>query len=71
MIVTKSLLAQAANEVRGAEAAMSRTIAELRDAGVWVGADAERFQREWNELVRGRLLGAANTLDATSVITLI
>jgi hypothetical protein len=69
VIVTKGLLQRAAGEIRAAEAIMSTTVAELEAAGVWSGADADMFQREWNDLVRGRLLGAASALDGVSVIT--
>lgn len=71
MFITKSTLTQAAVELRSAEAALSSLTAELQQRGVWSGADAERFQREWNELVRSRLHQAASILDGVSVITLI
>lgn len=71
MIISKHMLSSAASEIRAAEASLNAIVAELDEADVWSGADADRFQREWNERVRGRLLGAAVALDATSVITLI
>ncbi|WP_167042833.1 hypothetical protein [Salinibacterium sp. ZJ454] len=70
MSVSKWQVAQAAQDIRTAEVALTRIVQELQDAGVWSGADADRFQREWNDLVRGRLLSAAAKLDAVAFITL-
>jgi uncharacterized protein YukE len=70
MIISQGQLQQAAAEIRGAEASLAGIVAELRDAGVWSGDDAERFQRDWNDQVRGRLLGAAALLDGVTVTTL-
>lgn len=70
MLVSKNLIQRAASDIRAAEGIMSRTVLELRDAGVWVGADAERFQQEWNDLVKNRLRVAAGTLDVVSIVTL-
>jgi len=69
VIISKSMLSQAAGEIRSAESQLAAIVAELRDAGVWSGADAERFQQDWNDLVRGRLLAAASLLDGVSLIT--
>ncbi len=65
------MLSDAAGEIRQAESALNRIISELDQAGVWSGADADRFQRDWSDNVRAKLLGAANSLDAASVIPLI
>ncbi|WP_166875740.1 hypothetical protein [Salinibacterium sp. ZJ450] len=70
MSVSKWQVAQAAQDIRTAEVGLTRIVQELQDAGVWSGADADRFQREWNDLVRGRLLSAAAKLDAVSFITI-
>jgi uncharacterized protein YukE len=71
MIITKATLSQAAADLRSAEAQLSQMTSELQERGVWTGADADRFQREWNDLVRARLHQAAGLLDATAVITLL
>lgn len=70
MILTRSALRDAATSIRAAEMALGAIVAELVDAGVWSGADADRFQRDWNDQVRAPLLGAAVTLDGVSFITL-
>lgn len=71
MFLTRSQLRQAAQDIRSAEAALAATVQELQHAGVWSGADADRFQRDWNDHVRGRLLGAAVTLDGVAFVTVV
>jgi hypothetical protein len=63
MIPTQAAIANAAADVRAAEATLASIIAELHGDGVWTGADAERFQQEWRELVSSRLQSAAGRLD--------
>ncbi len=69
MIITRGMLSRTSGEIRSAEAALAGVIGELRDAGVWSGDDADRFMRDWNDQVRGRLLGAANLIDGVTLIT--
>ena len=68
MIPTQAAIANAAAEVRAADAALASIIAELHRDGVWTGADAERFQQEWRDLVSTRLQSAAGRLDGCDFI---
>lgn len=71
MIISRVSLQQAAADIRGVEATLTRIVRELHDAGTWSGADAERFQQEWEDQVRARLLGAAGQLDAVALIAVV
>ncbi len=71
MFLVKPAVQSAAAQIRVAEAQLSAIVRELQDAGVWSGADADRFQRDWQELVRGRLLGAASKLDGVSYLPMV
>ena len=64
-MLPQRIIQAAIADIRSAESRLASIVAELQQAGVWSGADADRFQREWNDLVRGRLLGAASQLEAT------
>jgi uncharacterized protein YukE len=68
MIPTQAAIANAAAEVRAAEATLRSIIAELHRDGVWTGSDAERFQQEWQDLVSSRLQTAAGRLDGCDFI---
>jgi hypothetical protein len=57
---------QAAAEVRGIAASMTHAISELDLPSNWSGRDADRFQRDWQDLVNSRLIVAANKLDGIS-----
>lgn len=70
MFLTRPALNSAAAQIRAAEAQLAIIVRELQDAGVWSGADADRFQRDWNDLVRARLVGAAAKLDAVSFVSM-
>lgn len=61
----KRLIDAAVADIRAAESRLAGIVADLQRTGVWTGADADRFQREWNDLVRGRLLSAASQLEGT------
>lgn len=61
----KRLIDSAVADIRAAESRLTGIVAELQQAGVWSGADADRFQRDWNDLVRSRLLSAASQLEGT------
>jgi uncharacterized protein YukE len=62
-----SLMSTAA-EIRAAEGALRSAVAQLVDANVWSGADADRFQREWEDLVTARLRSAASKVEGCSLI---
>ena len=68
MIPTQAAIANAAAEVRAADATLKSIISELHRDGVWTGADAERFQQEWQDLVSSRLQTAADRLDGCDFI---
>jgi hypothetical protein len=53
----------AANQVRQLDTNMSRLVSELTAAGVWSGADSDRFERDWYDRVRPHLLRAAQRMD--------
>lgn len=69
MLHMKSELRDAAAQIRQAEAQLSRTAAELADAGLWSGQDADRFQDSWRDSVRGPLQAAAGLVDAVDFVT--
>lgn len=71
MILTRGTLQSAAAQIREAEMLLGSIVRELVDAGVWSGSDADRFERDWNDRVRGPLHGAAATLDGVSYITFV
>jgi uncharacterized protein YukE len=66
MLLSNSAMDQAAGEIRALAASMTRAVTELGHPGTWSGEDAERFERDWNDLVIGRLHTAANKLDGVS-----
>lgn len=53
----------AASQVRQIDSTMARLVAELTSAGVWSGADSDRFERDWHDRVRPHLLRAAQKMD--------
>lgn len=63
MLMTKWAMSGAAAQVRSLEASMGSIVADLVSTGVWNGPDADRFERDWNDLVRARLLSAAHRMD--------
>lgn len=63
MLMSEWAMGNAAAQLRSAEAAMSNAVASLQSAQTWSGADADRFQRDWDEQVRGKLRDAATRLD--------
>jgi hypothetical protein len=66
MLLSNWAMDQAAAEVRGIAASMTHAINELDLASTWSGRDADRFQRDWHDLVNSRLIAAANKLDGIS-----
>lgn len=60
----------AAQEIRGAEAALVTAVAALEESGVWSGSDAQQFQRDWNDQVSAPLRSAARTIDVIDMIAL-
>lgn len=71
MYLSNWAMNQAAGDIREIAAAMTATMSELQSASTWSGDDAEKFQRDWNDLVNARLLNAANKLDGISFHELI
>ena len=67
-LISRMTFASAAAEIRSVEAVLTSVGAQLQDANVWSGADAERFQREWHDLVSSRLHSAASKVDSVTVI---
>jgi uncharacterized protein YukE len=67
-VISRLMFVSAAAEIRSVEAVLAGAIAQLQDANVWSGADAERFQREWNDLVSSRLDAAAHKVDTVALI---
>ena len=63
MLMSRWAMSGAASQVRAIDSAMHGIVAELTSAGVWTGADADRFERDWNDEVRSRLLSAAHKMD--------
>jgi hypothetical protein len=63
-MLSQIALANAAAEIRVAESALSRIVAELQNQNVWNGDDADRFQREWHDLVTARLAAASARIDS-------
>ncbi|MET0990197.1 MAG: hypothetical protein ABWY54_06090 [Glaciihabitans sp.] len=64
-------LSSAAAEIRAAEQILTSVVAQLQQAGTWSGADADRFQREWHDLVTSRLQSAAGRVESCSLIPLV
>lgn len=69
-ILGKAQLVAVAIEVRSAEAQMSALVANLTARANWTGADRDAFEREWNDLVRTRLLSAAQKVESVAFIPL-
>jgi hypothetical protein len=66
MLLSNSAMSGAAAEVRTLAAQLTTEVQQLASASSWTGADADRFEREWNDLVVARLHLAANKLDGVS-----
>ena len=56
----------AAGQVRTLASSLNRVIQELDLPSSWSGADADQFQRQWEDLVNARLTAAAAKLDGIS-----
>ena len=67
-MLTQTKIRQAILDIRAADAALSLAVQELRSSGAWSGDDADRFEREWNDQVRGRLLRAAGSMEGLSFV---
>jgi uncharacterized protein YukE len=70
MGINPAQLRQAAEDIRSAESALTAIASELHSTSIWSGADSDKFQDEWESMVRGRLLGAARSLDAAEFTSL-
>ena len=66
MFLSNGEMAQASADIRAYAIAMNAAVGELVDSATWTGEDAERFERDWYELVTSRLHTAANKLDGVS-----
>lgn len=67
--ISRFMLASVAAEIRSADAVLSSVVAQLQQAHVWSGEDADRFQREWHDLVSHRLQTAALRVDSANLTT--
>jgi len=67
-LISRVSLNSTAAEIRAADAMMRVAVANLIAADVWSGADARRFQREWDDLVSSRLHSAASKIEGASLI---
>ena len=63
MLMSGWAMSGAAAQVRSLDGIMGRIVSDLTSAGVWSGEDAERFERDWHDQVRSRLLNAASKMD--------
>ena len=66
MFLSNGAMAQASADIRAVAAAMNAAVTELGHPATWSGEDAERFERDWHDLVTSRLHAAANKLDGIS-----
>lgn len=69
MILTRSMLEGKAADIRAIDAELSAIIEELKTFGVWAGADADRFHRDWADEVHDPLHRAAFILGAATLVT--
>lgn len=67
-VISRMSLMSTAAEIRAADAVLRGAVAQLVGANVWSGADADRFQREWDDLVTARLRSAAAKVEGCSLI---
>ena len=70
MSVLKAELAAAVAQLRSADAQLSRSVAALEAAGIWSGADAQKFQAAWADEVHRPLLVASASLEALHFVAL-
>lgn len=62
-LLSRAGITIAAAHLRAIEAGTRVTVGHATSEGVWSGADADRFAREWEDLVSARLRSAARHLD--------
>lgn len=67
-LISRISLNSTAAEIRAADAMMRAAVAQLVAADTWSGADARRFQSEWDELVSGRLRSAATKIEGVGLV---
>lgn len=67
-LISRMSLNSTAAEIRAADAMMRVAVDQLVAADAWSGADARRFQREWDDLVSGRLRSAATKIEGAGLI---
>lgn len=63
MLMSRWAMNGAAAQVRALDSTMNRIVTDLTSAGVWSGEDADRFETDWHDLVRTRMLNAASKMD--------
>lgn len=66
MFLSNGAMASASGQVREIAAAMGAAVTEMGTPQGWTGADSDRFQQEWEDLVHARLFAACNKLDGIS-----
>jgi len=66
MLLSNGAMSAASGQVREIANGMTAMMNDLGTPQGWSGADADRFQRDWNDLVHNRLMAAANKLDGIS-----
>jgi uncharacterized protein YukE len=66
MFLSNGEMEAAASQVRAIAAGMDHAVREIDLPQSWTGDDADRFQRDWHDLVHQRLQAAANKLDGVS-----
>lgn len=64
MYLSERRMSEAASQIRGIVSTLNSLVADLQSAGVWSGADADRFNQEWSNQVSSQLQSAAAQLDA-------
>lgn len=70
MLMTQWQMTSAANQLRGMATSMQTIVNEMTAPGVWSGADADRFGRDWNDQITQALYRAATRLDSVDFTTL-
>jgi len=66
MLMSNWAMSGAAGQVRSIDGSLQTLLADLVSAGVWSGADADRFAQDWYDQVHTPLVNAANKMDAIS-----
>jgi len=70
MLMSNWAMNGAASQVRAIDGSLQTLLSQLVAAGVWSGADANRFAQDWYDQVHTPLVSAANKIDNISFETL-